>query len=412
MQSNLQVLEQKIEVLAISDKQMFDLLISTNTVTDEILNYELSLVDEYTTKHFEMKLYVEQWIKKESPDDCHIVVSQRYACSHTHSRRKLNLRKLEFQKFSGDIKHWVSWWSQFRRIHEDNSMENEDKYQYLIQATPKSQTRYLVESYPTSGENYPKVIESLKQRFGRDEFLVEFYIRELLKLKRCQFCEDFHSSEDCPKVRTWTLDEKKERIKRKGCCFLCLRFSHLSRMCRFYLICTICKGRHFAIMYPKTEKVQSESKIEEKENPPMKENNLYNTNYSQVFLQVLVVRLYNENDSRNVRLLIDTGSQRNITKRMAKEMQYKPVGEEEIIFVIDSGPGPWFDELQSLGIQVTDCNDGSIDLLVGADIAGKLYTGERHELKCGLVTMKTVLGWTLVGKAVSPIKEKKPDYTR
>ncbi|CAG7659330.1 unnamed protein product, partial [Allacma fusca] len=30
--------------------------------------------------------------------------------------------------------------------------------------------------------NYPKVVESLRQRFGRDDLLVEVYVRELLRL--------------------------------------------------------------------------------------------------------------------------------------------------------------------------------------------------------------------------------------
>jgi hypothetical protein len=32
------------------------------------------------------------------------------------------------------------------------------------------------------GSNYSKAMESLKAHFGREEFLVEFYVTELLKL--------------------------------------------------------------------------------------------------------------------------------------------------------------------------------------------------------------------------------------
>lgn len=39
-----------------------------------------------------------------------------------------------------------------------------------------------VNSYPPTTENYDKIIKSLKSRFGRDELLIEVYIRELLKL--------------------------------------------------------------------------------------------------------------------------------------------------------------------------------------------------------------------------------------
>ena len=40
----------------------------------------------------------------------------------------------------------------------------------------------LVSSFPPTSDNYDKVIESLKSRFGRDELLVEVYVRELLGL--------------------------------------------------------------------------------------------------------------------------------------------------------------------------------------------------------------------------------------
>ncbi|GFT71315.1 glucose-1-phosphate adenylyltransferase [Trichonephila clavipes] len=43
-------------------------------------------------------------------------------------------------------------------------------------------------------------------------------------------------------------------------------------------------------------------------------------------------------------------------------------------------------------------NTGPIEALLGADVAGKLITGRREELKTGLVALETKLGWTLMGK--------------
>lgn len=40
----------------------------------------------------------------------------------------------------------------------------------------------VVENYPRANENYPKAIAALKHRCGRDEMLVEVYVRELQKL--------------------------------------------------------------------------------------------------------------------------------------------------------------------------------------------------------------------------------------
>lgn len=47
---------------------------------------------------------------------------------------------------------------------------------------PGSRAAVLVKSYPPTGENYKKVISSLKHRFGCDDLRIEVYVRELLQL--------------------------------------------------------------------------------------------------------------------------------------------------------------------------------------------------------------------------------------
>ncbi|GBO31421.1 hypothetical protein AVEN_131366-1, partial [Araneus ventricosus] len=69
------------------------------------------------------------------------------------------------------------------KIDEDSDIPNEDKYHYLIQSTLKgSRAREVVESFPPTAENYIQAIECLKARFGREDVLVEVYVRELLIL--------------------------------------------------------------------------------------------------------------------------------------------------------------------------------------------------------------------------------------
>lgn len=66
--------------------------------------------------------------------------------------------------------------------------------------------------------------------------------------------------------------------------------------------------------------------------------------------------------------------------------------------------GEWTEELDSLGINVSDnATSTVIELLIGADVAGKLYTGRRHQLQCSLVALETFFGWTLMGKL--PVSE-------
>ncbi|CAG7824208.1 unnamed protein product, partial [Allacma fusca] len=62
-------------------------------------------------------------------------------------------------------------------------MTPEEKFQYLIQSTlENSKAREVVESFPPTAENYTKAIGYMKERFGKDEVLVEVYVRELLRL--------------------------------------------------------------------------------------------------------------------------------------------------------------------------------------------------------------------------------------
>ncbi|CAG7730198.1 unnamed protein product [Allacma fusca] len=83
----------------------------------------------------------------------------------TGGKKKFRLPKLEMPKFGGELRDWLCFWGLFRKIHEDPDVDAEDKFQYLMQAvTVGSRARELIESYPPTAENYPKVVDSLKQR--------------------------------------------------------------------------------------------------------------------------------------------------------------------------------------------------------------------------------------------------------
>ncbi|GFY28827.1 uncharacterized protein TNCV_4719601 [Trichonephila clavipes] len=88
--------------------------------------------------------------------------------------RKFKLPKLELRKFGGDPKEFLSFWSQFQKIHDDGSIPDEDKMQYLVASVePKSKAERLILSFPATAANYPKAVDQLKERFGREELLVQ-----------------------------------------------------------------------------------------------------------------------------------------------------------------------------------------------------------------------------------------------
>lgn len=88
-----------------------------------------------------------------------------------------------FEYFRGGLKGWLSFRGKFKRINNDQSIDSVDKFQYLIRVTvPLSTARYIFESYSPIGENYSKAVKSLRARLGKDDLLIEVYVRGHLKL--------------------------------------------------------------------------------------------------------------------------------------------------------------------------------------------------------------------------------------
>lgn len=257
---------------------------------------------------------------------------------------------------------------------------------------------------------------------------------------KCIFCEAPHRNENCLKARQWSFSEETEVLKKKGCCFVCTKFGHLATRCRVKLKCIECQGRHVSIMCPKLSEIPESSDNKKTSNELPRENTLSKNTYAEVFLQTLIVQVKGEKIQRRARAIIDTGSQRSyIMQKTAIEMEYCSIGQEKMIHALFGGgqseicthqryrirlynlddsyacnfevldqplicqdvsfvrEGSWTKELKKLGIQITDSAD-QIEILIGADVAGKIFTGKRHLLACGLVAVETLLGWTLMGK--------------
>ncbi|GBM66776.1 hypothetical protein AVEN_74321-1 [Araneus ventricosus] len=98
-------------------------------------------------------------------------------------QRKFKLPKIELKKFDGNAKDYLAFWRKFRKIYEDSSIPKEDKFQYLLQAVvPKSKVARVVESFPVTADNYAKAISQLQERCGRDDLLVQKFVRDMLSM--------------------------------------------------------------------------------------------------------------------------------------------------------------------------------------------------------------------------------------
>lgn len=74
----------------------------------------------------------------------------------------------------------MAFWFQFEKIHSDDEIAKEDKYQYLLQETLKaSRARGTVESYPATGDTFKNSHRVFKSTFG---LYWSVYIRFVLAL--------------------------------------------------------------------------------------------------------------------------------------------------------------------------------------------------------------------------------------
>ena len=164
------------------NEKIKDLMLDSD-VSAEIYEEELILNEEYEDR-VQFVILKTQKILNASIQPGSPAMS-RCSCvsENTGKRRNFKLPKIELKKFNGDPVEWLGWWAQFSKIHEDGSLHETDKFQYLCQAmVENTRASKLVATYPQSAENYPKVIEALTERFGDKVILSEVYVRQLLKM--------------------------------------------------------------------------------------------------------------------------------------------------------------------------------------------------------------------------------------
>ncbi|GFT02085.1 uncharacterized protein TNCV_83881 [Trichonephila clavipes] len=135
-------------------------------ISEQLLDTE-DAVQEYLDNMEDAENYRDRYIEMCTRVDLKI----RETVVPTETEKKsFKLPKIELKKFSGEAKDFLAFWSQFQKIHKDKSIAEEDKMQYLLQSVePKSKAERLVLSFPAMAENYPKAIDQLKEKFGRED---------------------------------------------------------------------------------------------------------------------------------------------------------------------------------------------------------------------------------------------------
>ena len=174
-----EVLQQKmLELDDSSAKVLSFILTSKSQPLEDTYEAESDTTDEYRKKFLMAQRKATRFLGSEED------AARNVPRTAANERKKtFKLPKIEITKFTGNVRDWLLFWNQFRKIDEDKDIDAEDKFQHLIQSMEGGSRAYeLVTSFPPTRENYAKAIASLKNRFGRDELQVEVYVRELLSL--------------------------------------------------------------------------------------------------------------------------------------------------------------------------------------------------------------------------------------
>lgn len=178
-------LQECLNSLEDKDEKILEFIINAGEqYTEDEYQLENDIIEEYRDKIRRTLLKIEHHFTRQI-ENVRVPIPPSVHSSESSQRKKTiyKLPKLELKKFNGEIKEWLSWWSQFKKIDEDEDLDASDKFQYLSQSMERgNRAKDLVESCPMTAENYPKVRKALKDRFGREEMLVEFYVRELQNL--------------------------------------------------------------------------------------------------------------------------------------------------------------------------------------------------------------------------------------
>ncbi|KAL4707841.1 hypothetical protein ACJJTC_001787 [Scirpophaga incertulas] len=180
------IAKQKAEELFSVDEKIKDMWFADIDASEDLIFADLQTADSYKSRWVIVSTnYYRQFQSNVdvASDVASMASHMNTASSDKSAQKRFTLPKIELRKFDGEIGNWISFWGQFSKIHNDADIDDSDKYQYLVQATVQgSKARELVESFPTYGKNYHKAIEQLKDRFAREDLLIENYIRGLLQL--------------------------------------------------------------------------------------------------------------------------------------------------------------------------------------------------------------------------------------
>ena len=97
--------------------------------------------------------------------------------------RGVKLPKIDIPIFNGELLNWQSFWEQFCiAIHDRNDISLTDKLVYLRHSLTDGTAKSIIEGLSSSGDEYPKAIEALKNRFNCSRLLHHTHVKRIYEI--------------------------------------------------------------------------------------------------------------------------------------------------------------------------------------------------------------------------------------
>ncbi|GBM77617.1 hypothetical protein AVEN_145526-1 [Araneus ventricosus] len=258
--------------------------------------------------------------------------------------------------------------------------------------------------------------------------------------KNCVICRKPHWSSECLLAQNMSCNDKKRILYKNRFCFKCFRYGHVNKKCKVKVKCLKCNRQHATLMCPGKEEILS---VKANESTKVASNLSNNNFHDKFYLQTVCIETVGQGNKMRVRGLLDSASSHSyVSDRVVNYLKLRPLRHENVIHGLFRGKetrqiehGIYAVEIQDLNgsvvycyeafsgrkicgfvpkiedpkvldklrvnnIELSDvtCNENEIDLLIGADLIGKLLTGRCVQLNFGLAAIHTKLGWTVIGK--------------
>ena len=263
----------------------------------------------------------------------------------------------------------------------------------------------------------------------------------------CVYCDQNHQSASCRMVTD--AETRKQRLRRTGRCFICLKRFHMGRNCRSGLKCPNCNGRHHVSI---CQSLKEEGKPSDttgtnvggKKPWTAPTTSMYASARTPILLQTARTHV-SQPERPDLRVdtcvIFDCGSQRSYVTETLKNRLALPVKSVDTLMVKTFGSSEeqvhhcevvdllletrggeclqlsflavplicdplvsqplshvvkMFPHLAELDLVDTG-NESNIDVLVGSDLYWKLVTGRVVRGENGPTAVETVFGWVLSG---------------